>query len=415
MIKRFLIVATFLCVVLEAGAQEGSPSPYSFFGIGTFKPAGTVENRSMGGIEVYSDSIHLNLQNPAAYGGLKLTTYTVAGSHKSIDLESDTGKENTTNSTLLDYLAIGFPAGKLGFGIGLAPYTSVGYQLEDVKDGLLSQYSGSGGLNKLFFSAGYQLSKNLKIGATARYNFGNIQNKSLFFQKGIQFGTREINQSNLSGFSFKFGLQYQKMLSKNLQITGSTSFAPASEISSENSRQLATVGYRSDGQELVADLREIDVPQSDLTIPSQFTVGTGLGKPNKWFAGVEYGLSGASDYTNRSFDISNVKYNDATKLAMGGFYVPKYNDITNYFNRIVYRAGVRFEETGMNVNNQDINEFGISFGVGLPAGRLLSNLNIGFEYGQRGTTEAQLVKETFYNVFISLSFNDLWFQERKFN
>ena len=202
MIKRFFIVAALFLSVFWTYAQEGASSPYSFFGVGTFKFSGTVENRSMGGIGTYSDSIHINLQNPAAYGGLKLTTYSIGGGHNSSVLKSGGVEDNTSNSTLLNYLAIGFPAGKWGFGMGLVPYTSVGYALEEETDILRSTYSGSGGLNRVFVSAGYQINKHLKIGAEANYNFGNIQNKSLFFQNEIQYGTREINRSDFSGFNF---------------------------------------------------------------------------------------------------------------------------------------------------------------------------------------------------------------------
>ena len=76
---------------------------------------------------------------------------------------------------------------------------------------------------------------------------------------------------------------------------------------------------------------------------------------------------------------------------------------------------VRFEETGININNESINEFGISFGMGLPVGRRFSNLNLGFEFGQRGTKNAGLVKETFFNAFISLSLNAKWFEKRYFD
>jgi hypothetical protein len=67
----------------------------------------------------------------------------------------------------------------------------------------------------------------------------------------------------------------------------------------------------------------------------------------------------------------------------------------------------------MKIQNEDINEFGISFGVGLPMGRKFSNINIGFEYGSKGTTNSNLVKENFFNINLSLSFNDKWFQKRK--
>lgn len=86
MIKRFVIIVALLSTVLAA-AQEGTSSPYSFYGIGLTKFAGTVENQSMGGLRLFSDSIHLNLRNPAGYGRLKLTTYTVGGSHLSTNLK----------------------------------------------------------------------------------------------------------------------------------------------------------------------------------------------------------------------------------------------------------------------------------------------------------------------------------------
>jgi hypothetical protein len=41
-------------------------SPYSFYGIGDVRFKGTVENRSMAGVAVEQDSIHMNLENPAS-------------------------------------------------------------------------------------------------------------------------------------------------------------------------------------------------------------------------------------------------------------------------------------------------------------------------------------------------------------
>ena len=82
---------------------------------------------------------------------------------------------------------------------------------------------------------------------------------------------------------------------------------------------------------------------------------------------------------------------------------------------MVYRAGMRFENTGLKINNETINEFGISFGVGIPVGRVFSNANLGFEVGQRGTTKQNLIQENFVKFQISLSLNDRWFEKRKFN
>jgi len=44
-----------------------------------------------------------------------------------------------------------------------------------------------------------------------------------------------------------------------------------------------------------------------------------------------------------------------------------------------------------------------------------SNLNLGLEYGQRGTTNSGLIQENFFKLSIGLSLNDQWFVKRKFN
>ena len=71
MIKRLIVI----CITIIGSysyAQQGTASPYSFYGIGSLNFKGTVENRSMGGIGVYLDSVHVNLRNPAAYAGKSL-------------------------------------------------------------------------------------------------------------------------------------------------------------------------------------------------------------------------------------------------------------------------------------------------------------------------------------------------------
>ncbi|MBV1924647.1 MAG: hypothetical protein KUG68_11540, partial [Flavobacteriaceae bacterium] len=156
-------------------------------------------------------------------------------------------------------------------------------------------------------------------------------------------------------------------------------------------------------------------PNTNISFPSQYTIGAGIGKPKNWFVGAEYTGIETSNFENSAFSIPEVTYNDSSKFSLGGFFIPNYNSIGSYWERVVYRAGFRVEETGMNIRGEDINEFGISFGVGLPVGRVFSNLNLGFEFGQRGTKNQGLVKENFFNTIISLSLNDRWFEKRYYD
>ncbi len=55
----------------------------------------------------------------------------------------------------------------------------------------------------------------------------------------------------------------------------------------------------------------------------------------------------------------------------------------------------------------------MTFGLGLPVG--LSKINLGFEFGKKGTTSQNLIQENYFNLNIGLSLNDLWFRKREIN
>jgi len=438
MIKKLCIV--FIAIfALNIQAQEGTTSPYSFYGIGSLKFKGTAENRAMGGISIYTDSIHVNLRNPASYGGANLKSFNeegrpvkfvIGGSHEAVNLKTSSASHKTT-STTFDYLALSIPMGKLGFGFGLLPYTSVGYKLENkglVADTTLtiSRYTGEGGLNKAFFSFGYQVSENFSIGVDASYNFGNIQNNSVEFvydDEGIplQYQSRERNRSDLSGINFNIGAVYKPMINEKLQLTTAFTYSPKSEITSINERIFETIavnpfsGVEFPVNEIVADLESEGLRETNLTLPAKISFGVGVGQIRKWFIGGEYTALKTSQFSNPIFSITNANFEDASSINFGGFIIPDYSSFNKYWKRLVYRAGVRFENTGLKINNEAINEFGISFGVGLPVGRLFSNTNLSFEVGKRGTVDQNLVQENFVNFQLSLSLNDRWFIKRKFN
>jgi len=435
MIKKFcLMLLAFVALNIEA--QEGTTSPYSFYGIGSLKFKGTTENISMGGLSIYTDSIHMNLRNPASYGGSNLKVYneegrpikfTEGGSHSNTKLETSTTSQDASASTF-DYLAMAMPLGKLGIGFGLMPFTSVGYNLQALNDDdlLTNRYSGEGGVNKAFFGAGYQLTKNLSIGVDASYNFGNIQNSVIEFlynadDELLQYQSKEFNRSDISGLNFNFGMTFTPMITQKLQLTTAFTLTPKSELTSKNERTISTIvinpttGQDFPVNEIPEDLESRGLRTTVLTLPSKMAFGIGIGQPRKWFIGGEYTALKTSQFSNPIFSIENATFEDASEIAIGGFVIPQYTSFNKYWKRMVYRAGIRFEKTGLKINNETINEFGISFGVGIPVGRVFSNANLGLEIGQRGTTKQNLIQENFVKFQISLSLNDRWFEKRKFN
>ena len=401
---------------LVSFAQEGTSSPYSFYGIGDVRFKGTAETRAMGGVSVFPDSIHINLQNPAQFASLKLTSLTTGGTYANTKFKTES-QEAKARRTTLDYLAIGVPAGKLGFGFGLIPYSSVGYKIQKYSDdssSITRQYSGVGGVNKAFAGFGYKLSKHFNIGADIQYNFGTIETKSLVFN-GVQLGTRELNTSDLRGVNFTTALTYQAKFKNKLSFFGSFVLTPGANLKLENSRNIATVQFFTLGGERVIDNVDVDVANTTLKLPTKIAFGAGFGQVKKWLIGSEIIFQNTSDMGNRFSDINNVAYENSVKYSLGGYYIPNYNSYSSYFKKVTYRGGLRYENTGLIINNKSINDFAVNLGLGMPVSGTFSNINVGLEIGKRGTKYYGLVEENYLNITVGLSLSEKWFIKRKYD
>lgn len=426
MIKK-IIAGLCLVVSTVAFAQENNASPYSFYGVGDVKFKGTVENRSMGGLGIFPDSIHVNLQNPSTYSSLKFTTFTVAGTTSKTNLKTNSA-EDKAGRTTLDYIAIALPFKKIGVSFGLMPYTAVGYRVKDSVQGSSDalyrkrEFQGNGGLNRVFAGAAYKISDKLSVGADFYYYFGDIETRSVISLasgtggSATQYRSREINTSDYSGVGFNVGAVYQTLLNKKYTWVTSAVYTPEATLKNTTVRNVAAITISSSNTEVVSDEVTINVSDNNVKLPSKIALGTGFGEARKWFAGVEYTYQENSKLSNRFSNMSDSRYENSHKVALGGYFIPKYMSYTSYLSRITYRAGLKYEKSGLVIANQSINDYGVSLGFGFPLSGTIggSNLNIGAEYGKRGTTSAGLVQENYFNLFVGISLNDRWFVKRKY-
>jgi len=404
-------------MTLVSFSQEGTSSPYSFYGIGDIKFSGTLENRSMGGISIAQDSTHINLQNPAGFANLKWTVFTIGGGSNYTKLKS--GAESAkAQKTTLDYLALGIPLGKnFGGAFGLIPYSSVGYRIanENPDSAQISKrFNGWGGLNRVFLGFGYKILPNLNLGVNGYYNFGKIQGNSLEYIYDYGIGSRELNVTNLSGLNVAIGMMYKAKITKELSVFSSLYYTPESTLKTENTRSIATVSYNSAFDLQVIDPSDDVISSGELKLPQKLTFGAGVGDSKKWLLGGEVSIQGASQLANNYSTINTVSYEKSEKYSIGGYFTPNSNPFSSYAKRITYRAGLRYEKTGLIVNSNSINDAALTFGMGLPITGSLSNLNLGLEYGKKGTSSNGLVQENYFNLNLSFTLNDKWFVKRKF-
>lgn len=413
--KRLILIFCVFVISSKTFSQQNTASPYSYFGIGQVLFNGTEDIKAMGGLSIKGDSLSLNLGNPASYSHLKLTNFSVGATTSFTTLKSNS-TDDKAKRTNLDYLAIGIPMGKFGGAFGLMPYSATGYKMTSTyTDGngyeRTQNFTGEGNLNRVFLGLSYFINTKFSVGINLEYNFGKFDTRISEYITGITTGSREINESTTSGFSTNIGLLYKDKLNDKLEYYTSLTYSPEAKLNTRNDRNLATVTRTNTGSEILTQpSMSIDMPDSKLVIPSKFSGGFGIGQKNKWMVGTEITLMQNKNMTNRFADNTNsYKYENGQKYVIGGFYIPKYDSFSSLFSRSVYRAGFRYTKTGLNINNQDVNDYGINFGMGIPVG--VSKIDLGFEVGKRGTTNNGLIQENYFNISIGLSLTDKWFKK----
>ena len=414
---RFFLL--FLFFSLSVSSQKLSYSPYSYFGKGDTAFSSTAENQMMGGLLVYYDSTHVNLNNAASLSKLKFVNYNLGVDLKSISFKNNQVDEKSTAAGL-KYISVSIPTKLFAFSFGLKPDSSVGYFLESRDENKtpseLNRFEGDGGINTAFLSLGFEILKNWGLGISSSYSFGNLDHYQSKFLEDVELYTKVSNESSLSGLNLSLSTVFQTKISDKIILKTALNYSQESKLKSKNNQSIATLkqdgSYGGDVQE--TDLDRLDIRETTFLIPKSISYGFGLGEDKKWFLGASFKKQDGGGYENQIMNLDNVQFKDSKLYSFGGFYLPQYDSFTSYFNTIIYRFGVRYESGGLYVNGEQINDFGINFGLSLPLANL-SSANIGFEIGQRGTNKSGLVKENYFSLKLGFSLNDIWFIKSLYN
>ncbi len=413
-ISRLLFWTVLLFSVVSLQAQDGSPSPYSFFGLGDVSFKGTAENVSMGGISTYVDQVHYNINMPASLTELKLVNLNLGLSNNFIKIIDKTNQQ-WFSAHNVSYFSLAFPVGKkMGAGFGLFPVNSSGYMVYKKTNLGTESYKGDGGNTRLFLAVAYKLTGHISLGAEYQYYFGYLNRENYWIPNSTLNYTKENDFLDFTGSTLKLSALYKYKLAKKYYVNAFANYRLATRLSAQYRSGTRVITPLPGGEETVEYTTNAD-ETGKINFPMQIDIGFGYGQTNKWFLGTEFTYKDLKNFRNPFYDPAYVSYKTGTGFKLGGLYIPEYNSIRSYWKRITYRAGAYFKNTGINIYNEDITDFGITFGLGLPAIRGISNLNLGLELGQRGKVTTHLVKEQYINLHIGISLNDRWFMKRKIN
>ncbi len=378
---------------------------------------------SMGGISfgLYSPYF-VNSANPASYAAFDSLSFVFdAGLHSRQSNLITQSISQSANHTSLGNLQFGFPVTRWWkSSFGLLPYSMVGYKMLDSKvdenaGNTNFLYEGEGGINQFYIGNSVSLFKGFSVGFNLSYLFGTINRSGAteFPDSLLKINYKILKTAQVRDVYLNYGLFYHKQYKNGFHYNAGLAFSNNSDISVSESRLGYTYFVSSTNVDLPRDtvLNEPTV-KGDFLLPASVGFGFSLGKNEKWLAGADIHFQQWEKYT--WFGVSDSLKN-SLRLSVGGSYNPSASTVSSYWQRVTYRGGFRYSQSYLGLRGQNINEFGISIGVGLPLPRTRSTINVAAEFGTRGTTTSNLIKENFVKFTLGLSIFERWFIIRKYD
>jgi hypothetical protein len=396
----------------------------------------------MGGVGIaYNDPYGMDPSNPASFASLMRPVFEAGASVRSVRAEGEGISSTGRRTDLLGLsLAVPFGRGKWGVALGLAPYSDVGYRIATSAplssgEGVVDYtYTGDGGLNR--FHAG--LSKafegrkdslgngwRLSIGASYTHLFGSLveTRQAIYPTDGFYNSNAERSLYVHDGL-LVLGAQFQGVLVPRRSREGSgwrytvgLSAELPGELTAERTELVNSFVYSAVGTEIPFDTA-LYVLDAEGTITMPACIGTGLSVQNSnWNLSVEYRQRAWSTLRDNGTERSDLA--DRRIIAFGASFRPAGDIGGSFWERTIYRTGIRSVNDYLVVNGRQLSQIGMSFGMSLPVmgSSTRSRLNLGVELGERGELSNGLLRERYADVFIGITITpdlrEQWFKKRR--
>ncbi len=424
MYKKILITIVAVACTMTVFAQGRVGSPYTRYGIGDITRSTLVRNNSMGGLSYtlpYQNNIsHIN---PATIGEIDTLTFIfdfgLNGGTRTYSVDNPEYSQ-TKSDFHLSHMNFGFAVNKWWkAAAGVLPFSDVGYSIS-ANDTLLNVgknylFAGDGGVNRVFLTNAFNPFEDFYFGVTASYLFGKIyQSSGIVFddESGDYINVFEQNKIQVNDFTFDAGFKYSFAINENDKISIGGIYGYNSDLGAKRS---SIVYHTLTTSSAVKDtVFQTDEESGIVGLPQTIGVGLGYQRNDKFFIGFDYTMQ---DWTNASYFGTIDNLSSGQFFSLGTEYIPggERGSLYNYWQGVAYRAGAHYNKNyyKLSTGETPINDFGISFGLGLPMKRSRTSFNVSLELGQRGSLENSLIKENYAIFGISFNLADTWFIKRK--
>lgn len=418
--RKIVVITALLTLCLCAVAQNEVATPYSNYGIGTVNRSSNGILDAMGGSSYAMQSpYYINFRNPASYAAFDSLSF-VADVAASIYSVRSTQFQISQRNTYArpGYLSFGLPVTRhWRTSLVIVPFSSVGYSVETEKiieniGNASYTYTGTGGVNQLFWGNAFKIWKGLSIGLNAGYMFGSITSSSNTEFDGSNLMNSYIKDSyNVHGVYLTGGIQYFFNAGDNHRIGLGAVYGNTAYIWAKENLLINTYSGSFVTTALYDTVLYTDDARGSLKIPQ--TVGAGLSYNYK------EKITVATDVTWQNwakYDFMKRKdsLNNSLTFSLGVQYIP--DPMSNkFFRRMAFRAGGKYSTGELTIRNKPITEFGVCIGVGIPLTTFNthSSLNLMFEYGKMGTLANDLIRQNYFKFSVNFTLQEKWYQRVK--
>jgi hypothetical protein len=414
---RIWITLIFSVLLISSGAAQDNNSPYSIHAIGDITDNIINRTSGMGSTGIaYRNNRYLITNNPAALSALDNQFFVgeiaVNGQYVNYGGDPVSSAYHESSDITFKRFEVGTKIFRnLGTSVGIVPFSEENYeysgnlQLGYTGTTIPTYDDGYGGINKAFWSNGYQLTKNLSVGITSSYLFGSVTNKNIIQAPGTSIYISKNNNTSYSNFYFEYGLQYFGAIGPHYDFCIGATFANQTSLKTTN---LVSI-YPLDS--VVLRSTETD---GHYTIPTSVGVGLSITKNKKYtlLADYKYQNWGTDHSTTGDFFYENSQrgslgFEISNKKILG------YNTV---YEVSFFQAGFYYNRTYLLINGTPIDDIGGSIGIGTNSKRSPLSLNVVLQYGIKGTTANGLIRENYANLSFIFSMREFWYTRgRKFN
>jgi hypothetical protein len=419
--QRSILIALLTIISARMMAQNNN-SPYSQLGIGDLEDG--YYNRTSGmantGIAYRSNRFLIN-NNPASFSGLTDQYFTMEVGLRGQYISYAGTQVNVASTESADItfrkLVLGIKLSKhWGSSIGLLPFSTQNYEFA-VPYNLVGStvqiashfYQGHGSVNRAYFANSYEFFHHLSIGVDASYIFGQL-NQNDIIQSTANGATlvSTTNNINLQNAYITYGMQLYGKVGKNWQYSIGGTYAMRADLLAASTKLV--LGADS------STLQNIQNDEGYMSLPNAYGVGIALTDKQKYTFLADYryqdwngvNAKNASTYPGQGYNITSAERGSV------GFEMSKKKAFYNTRVELSYlQAGAYYENSYLQINGKQIIDKGVTFGFGVNSLRSPLAYSVTFQYGIKGTTENNLIRENYANIIVNINFGTIWYTKGK--